>query len=360
MEIALKKIKIRDLVDEYKDNQEDGVVGYGGRLDIRPAYQREFVYKDKQRNAVIETLTKDFPLNVMYWVDKGNETYEVLDGQQRTISICKYVVGDFGLNYRYFHNLEDDEKEQILNYELMVYLCSGTNSEKLAWFEIVNIAGEKLNPQELRNAVCTGPWLTDAKKFFSKKNCPASVIADKYITGSAIRQDILETALDWFTDGNIVEYMNKHQNDKNANELRFYFSAVIDWVKTVFPKERAVMKSVNWGKLYNEFSKKDLDAVTLEVKIKELIKNEEIQKKAGIYPYLLDGEERHLNLRAFTKNQKIEAYEMQNGICPITKKHYQIEAMEADHILPWSQGGKTTIENCQMLEKMANRRKSDK
>ena len=168
MEIKLHEIKVVDVVKDYVNNDEEGVVGYGGILNIRPKYQREFVYKDKQRDAVIETIRKDFPLNVMYWAKNDDGTFEVLDGQQRTISICEYVKRIFSINYQYFHNLEKDEQEQILNYKLMVYFCEGTDKEKLDWFKTINIAGEKLTDQELRNAIYTGEWLTNAKKFFSK------------------------------------------------------------------------------------------------------------------------------------------------------------------------------------------------
>lgn len=173
MRIELNEIPVRELVAGYVNNQEDGVIGFGGRLNIRPKYQREFVYKDKQRDSVIETVRKDFPLNVMYWVKNSDGTYEVLDGQQRTISICEYVSGNFSLNFQYFHNLTDTEQEQILDYRLMVYFCEGTDREKLDWFKTINIAGEKLTDQELRNAVYTGTWLTDAKRYFSKTGCPA-------------------------------------------------------------------------------------------------------------------------------------------------------------------------------------------
>ena len=179
MNIHLNEITVRDLTSGYADKAEAGVVGYGGKLDIRPPYQREFIYKDKQRDAVISTITKDFPLNVMYWSVRDNGDFEVIDGQQRTISICQFVDGDFAFEERYFHNLQKDEQEKILNYRLMVYQCSGTDSEKLGWFQTINIAGVKLADQELRNAVYAGPWTADAKRYFSKNGCPAYELAKR-------------------------------------------------------------------------------------------------------------------------------------------------------------------------------------
>src|SRR5690554_6759538 len=193
MEINLKNITIRDLVKDYKNNPDGGVSGYGGLLDIRPPYQREFVYNDKQREAVIDTVKKGFPLNVMYWAVRDNGDFEIIDGQQRTISICQFVNSDFSYKDRYFHNLSDDEQEKILDYELTVYECSGTDSEKLEWFKTINIAGEELTDQELRNAVYHGSWVTDAKRYFSKSNCPAYQIGSRYLRGTPIRQDYLET-----------------------------------------------------------------------------------------------------------------------------------------------------------------------
>lgn len=251
--------------ENYIDNNEGGVIGYGGKLDIRPPYQREFIYNDKQRDAVITTLKNDFPLNVMYWAVREDGTFEIIDGQQRTISICQYVEGDFAYDGRYFFNLKDDEQEQILNYKLMVYLCSGTDSEKLEWFKTINIAGEKLANQELRNAVYSGPWVTDAKRYFSKTDCAAYNIGSDYINSTPIRQDYLETAIKWKSNGKIEEYMATRQHKSDANDLWLYFQSVINWVKVIFPNYRSEMKGIEWGELYRAHKDKELDSKTLEV-----------------------------------------------------------------------------------------------
>ena len=367
MKIDLHKIPIRKVVVGYKDSAEEGVVAYGGKLDIRPKYQREFVYKEKQRNAVIETIKNSFPLNVMYWMIRDDGGYEVLDGQQRTISIGQYVNGDFSLNDRFFHNLTKEEQDKVLDYELMIYFCMGTDKERLDWFRIINIAGEKLTDQEIRNAVYTGSWLSDAKLKFSKSNCAAYLLANdggSLVNGSPIRQEYLETALSWINDGKIEDYMAKHQHDKKAGELWDYFQDVIAWVRKTFPNYRKEMASVNWGELYNQFKGEKLNAVKLEAKVKELMQDEDVTKKSGIYPYVLTEQERHLSIRAFTDRMKRESYEKQDGICPFCKKQkrekkqWDIEEMEADHITPWHEGGKTIAENCQMLCKEHNRTKS--
>ncbi len=360
MKIELKEITVRDLTNGYQDNEENGVLGFGGKLDIRPPYQREFIYKDKQRNAVINTITKDFPLNVMYWAVRENGGFEVIDGQQRTISISQFVEGDFAYNNRYFHNLQQDEKEQILNYKLMVYLCSGTDSEKLEWFRTINIAGEKLTDQELRNAVYSGSWVSNAKRYFSKNGCAAYGLGGDYLNGSPIRQEYLETTIKWISNDNIENYMAQQQHEPNANELWLYFQNVINWVKVVFPKYRKEMKGVAWGTLYNEFKGEKIDHVKLEDEVAALMQDEDVTNKKGIYEYVLTRKEKHLNIRAFSDNQKREAYERQKGICPVCTENYKIEQMEGDHITPWHEGGKTTAENCQMLCKDCNRRKSGK
>ena len=360
MEIKLHQIKVRDLVKGYRDNEENGVRAYDGRLDVRPPYQREFVYKEKQRDAVIETLTQGFPLNVMYWAVREDGTYEIIDGQQRTISICQYVTGEFAYLFRYFHNLADDEQEQILDYELQVYLCSGSDSERLKWFKTINIAGEELTDQELRNAVYAGPWLADAKRYFSKGNCAAYNMASKYVSGEVNRQAYLETAIRWISDGNIEPYMAKHQHDASAVALWNHFSNVINWVKAVFPKYRKEMKGVDWGGLYRQHADRNLDTQELETEVSRLMADSDVQRKRGIYAYVLDGDERHLDLRAFDENTRREVYERQLGVCPSCGQHFELEQMEADHITPWCQGGRTVAENCQMLCRDCNRRKSGK
>ncbi|MDR3233367.1 MAG: DUF262 domain-containing protein [Planctomycetaceae bacterium] len=356
MKIELHKITVRDLTAGYTDNQEAGVAGYSGRLNIRPPYQREFVYGEKERNAVIKTVMKGFPLNVMYWVKNG-DNYEVLDGQQRTISICQYVNETFSIDDFYFQNLQD-KKEAILNYELTVYFCEGTDDEKLEWFHTVNIAGKPLNEQEIRNSVYTGSWLSAAKLKFSKTGCAAFGHGKNYVKGSPINQDFLQTALHWISDGNIKEYMGRHQRDSDAEELWQYYCAVIVWVQTMFPNYRKEIQGINWGELYNRHRETVFDTAVLECRIAELMEDEDVTNKKGIYEYVLTGAERCLNVRVFSDKHKREAYERQSGVCPHCKQSFAADKMEGDHITPWSQGGKTVTENCQMLCKDCNRRKA--
>lgn len=363
MKIELHKISVRDLTKGYVDNNENGVRAYNGLLDVRPPYQREFVYKEKQRDAVIDTLTRDFPLNVMYWAVRDDETYEIIDGQQRTISICQYVNGDFAFDFRYFHNLQGNEQEQILNYELQVYICSGTDSEKLKWFETINIAGEELTKQELRNAVYAGSWVSDAKRYFSKNGAPASKIGNDYLNGSAIRQDYLETAISWISDSNIEVYMGNHQHDASAAPLWQFFQSVITWIETSFRpnKERKkIMKGIDWGTLYKNHKDEVFDYQKIDEDVKRLLLDDDVTNKKGIYPYILTRKEKYLSIRAFSNSQKLSAYERQNGICAHCKEHFEFSQMEGDHITPWHLGGKTISENCQMLCKSCNRQKSGK
>ena len=360
MKIDLHEIKIRDIVNGYVDSQENGVVGYGGKLNIRPAFQREFVYKEKQRNSVIETVIRGFPLNVMYWVEDDDGNYELLDGQQRTISICQYVNGDFSLNSRYFHNLTQIEKDQILDYTLMIYICKGNDREKLDWFKIINIAGVQLKDQELRNAIYTGEWLSDAKRYFSKNGCVAYNLANKYLNGEVNRQDYLETVLSWISlrdNTKIEDYMAWHQHDKHATVLWQYFQSVINWVQTVFPKYRKEMKGVAWGELYNKYSGKDFNPYELEDKISTLMKDDDVTKRSGVYEYVLSGDEKHLSIRTYTDNQKRQIYESQYGICPDCQKQYDISQMEAHHIVRWVDGGHTTIDNGVMLCKKCHQKR---
>ena len=400
MKIELHKITIRDLIKGYENDEASGqVIAYDGKLNIRPKYQREFVYKDNQRNAVIQTILWGFPLNTMYWVkntDKDSEfEFEVLDGQQRTISICEFAnnvfaldkmtfKGSFASAITSFETLPNDEKERFLNYELQIYFCEGEDSEKLEWFRTINIAGEKLTEQELRNAIYACAWLSNAKVKFSKRNSLAAQLARDYLKGEAIRQDYLETAIAWHTGGRenklIENYMdfNKANKVKNADELWAYFSAVIEWVKMKFPKYRSQMKGLDWGFFYNKYKDKDLDSAELEKEVARLMTDDDVTKKAGIYEFVLSGNEKHLNLRTFTDSQKAQMYEKQkaicatgggikgggqglNGIkCPHENEVLEIGQMQADHIVPWSKGGKTELSNGQMLCAECNRAKSGK
>ena len=381
MKIELHKITIRELVEGYVDDLEKGVRAYGGKLDVPPPYQREFVYKEKERNAVVSTVMRGFPLNVMYWVRKPDGTFEVMDGQQRTISLCQYVNGDFAwgeidLAAKFFHRQPEDIREKFLDYELMVYFCEGTESEKIDWFKVINIAGLRLTDQEMRNAVYSGPWVSDAKRYFSKQGCVAEKIASRYLNKKADRQEYLEEAIVWainsHKDKAIEDYMAIHQGDGDATELWLNFQKVVNWIETLFPKYRSIMKGVEWGRLYAEFGGARFNPMEMEREIATLVADKEVQKKSGIYEFLLSGRKRteKLNLRTFDDDEKLAAYERQTaeakkrGVsnCPLCAagggadavRIYAYEEMEGDHIVPWSKGGKTEPGNLQMLCRRCN------
>jgi hypothetical protein len=255
----------------------------------------------------------------------------------------------------YFHNLTKEEQDAILNYTVDIYICEGSDRERLDWFETINIAGEKLTRQELLNINYTGAWLADAKRKFSKTNCVAYKLASKYVKGSPIRQEYLETALSWISGGNIADYMSEHQHDANANELWLYFLNVIEWVKATFIEKhyRKEMLGINWGELYARYKETKYDVNELDAEISRLMENDEVTEKKGIYEYVLSGNDesvaKKLSKRSFDNSLKRIAYERQNGVCPHCGKQYDYSVMVGDHIIPWWRGGKTTLDNLQML-----------
>lgn len=373
MTIKQIEVTVRDITTGYINNDEQGVRGYDGKLDIRPPYQREFIYNDKEQQAVITTVLHGYPLNVMYWVKRSDDAecpYEVMDGQQRTLSLCEYVAGKFSYDYKNFFNQPADIKKQILDYKLTVYVCEGEPSEKLEWFKTINIAGKPLNEQEINNAVYAGPFVSDAKRHFSKSNCGAYRLGKDLVNGTPIRQDFLKKALEWMAehetrDGKrqtAVGYMAAHQHDPNANNLWTYFQNVLNWAQTNFDMKRfkKIMKGLNWAELYDKFGSETLDTAELGKRISVLLRDSEIQKQSGIIPYVLTGDERYLDLRAFPDDIKLAVWEQQNHICPNCGKEFDYEFMEGDHITPWREGGRTVVENCQMLCRECNRRKGAK
>ena len=370
MTIKQIEVTVGDIARGYINNEEQGIRGYGGQLDIRPPYQREFIYNESEQQAVISTVLKGYPLNVMYWVRRSEDAecpYEVMDGQQRTLSLCEYVDGKFAYNFKNFFNQPADIQKLILDYPLTIYLCEGEPSEKLEWFKTINIAGKPLNEQEINNAVYAGPFVTDAKRHFSKSNCGASRLGKDLVNGRPLRQELLKKALEWMAEHetregkpqSVVGYMAEHQHDPNANNLWTYFQNVLNWTITNFDlkKFKKIMKGLNWALYYDKYHSTTLDTADLASRISKLILDSDVQKQVGIIPYVLTGDERHLDLRGFPEDIKLAVWEKQHHICPSCQKEFDYEFMEGDHITPWREGGRTVIENCQMLCRECNRRK---
>lgn len=394
-----KGFTLRDLVDGYLKDSDDGsttdsVYGYGGKLNIRPAYQRNSVYNEAKRDAVIQTILEGCPLNVMYWVDHEDGTFEVLDGQQRILSICKYAAGEFSVKSpvipgelpQDFHNLQasfSEIAEAFLDYQPDIYICKGTGAEKMTWFRRINTCGEPLNDQELRNSSYTGKWLSDAKSRFSTIKGRGVKLADEnpdtdktepLLRGSWNRQDYLATALRWAAGHEgcrtIEDYMARHQMDEDASDLWLYFSKVLEWVRGKFPAYNKALCGMDWGIIYEKYQNGSYKGNYIEQSANEI--SDEIAKLqvdddvtagyGGIYRYIITGNPSCLSLRKFDEKTARETYEKQHHHCPYCLKEgntreYAFPEMEADHIIPWSKGGHTVPENCQMLCKEHNRRK---
>lgn len=390
-------LTVKELTRGYVENTSTGErTTMNGLLNITPPYQREFVYEQPRRDAVITTILEGCPLNVIYLAKLDDGRLEVIDGQQRITSICKFVKEGFSIDVtmdidgnkrRTGYTDLQAAQEAFDNYELMAFVCEGDNVAKMKWFRRINIAGVKLTEQELRNANYHGSWVTDAKKYFSRTNGLAmdTVIGKQrykdYVDAKAgdksedvksvARQYLLEKVLGWACDADnenrslltkkvkvdIDEYMGKHYRDEDAKALWRYYDDVITWVSRTFPTYRKLMQSVEWGLLYNRF--KDVDKTGLDEKVNEILETEEISNEKYVYEAVLSGNMNLLQARAFPEAERKRKYKEQDGICPICGKKFAFEDMAGDHIVPWSKGGKTVYENLQMLCKSCNAGKSD-
>lgn len=379
-------LTVRDICEGfiYNELEGKGLYGWGGRLTIQPEYQRNYIYADGKKDvAVIESILKDYPLGLIYFTKVNEDSYEVLDGQQRITSIGRYVNGQLAVKINgmetNFDGLDKVLQEKILNYQLLIYICEGEEPEIKQWFETINIAGVPLNNQELLNAVYSGPFVSCAKATYSNSQNANMQKWQSYISGDPKRQDILHAALKWVAKGedNVKLYMSQHRQDANIKEMQLYFDAVIDWAKTIFGTPRSEMKGLEWGNLYERFHAQPYNPAAVQKRVEELYADEYVSSKKGIFEYVLGGEQEPnlLQIRFFEKSVIKTVYELQTieakkkGLsnCPLCaqldnanrSRIYKLTEMDADHITAWSKGGATTIENCQMLCAFHNRSKRD-
>ena len=368
----------------YNELEGKGLYGLSGRLTIQPEYQRNYIYADGKKDiAVIDSVLKGYPIGLIYFNKVGDDKFEVLDGQQRITSLGRFVEGvlsiidESGIPQD-INSIATDKREKILKTKLLIYICEGTESEIKEWFRTINIAGVPLKPQELLNAVFSGPFVTKAKEEFSNSQNAHIQMWSHFINGTANRQDFLERALDWVSKGNISDYMKQHRRDDNITELKTYFNAVLGWVNSVFPTPYDKMKGLEWGRLYETYHKQPYDPQKVDERVAELLDDPQVENKSGIFEYVLGGEQdtKLLNVRVFDEKIKRQVYKLQTddaemkGIsnCPYcaigheaTKTRiWKLSEMDADHVSAWSKGGATTIENCQMLCKTHNRAKGNR
>ena len=380
-------ITVADICDGFVYNQLEGkgLFGLSGKLTIQPEYQRNYIYAEgggKREQAVIYSLLKGYPLGLIYFNKVAVDKFEVLDGQQRITSIGRFVTNKFavmdGTNPQNFDSLPVDQQKRIKDAKLLIYECEGTETEIKQWFETVNIAGVPLNEQELLNAIYSGPFVTKAKQEFSNSQNANIQKWSAYIKGSANRQEFLERALDWVSKGDTGSYMSAHRNDKNINELKAYFNAVIDWVSTVFTDVLPEMRGLEWGRLYETYHDKSHDPKKMSTAVQELAADDYVKSRKGIFEFLLSGsvDTKLLEVRVFETPVKRAAYARQTQAaeakgksnCPLCaighaankSRIHKFEEMDADHVSAWSKGGESSAKNCQMLCSTHNRGKGNR
>lgn len=384
------ELKLDITVDEickgfvYNELEGKGLFGLSGKLTIQPEYQRNYIYADGKKDvAVIESILKGYPLGLIYFNQIGDEQYEVLDGQQRITSIGRFVKNKFAIKdengmEQYFDSLADNIKQKISETKLLIYICQGEEKEIKEWFKTINIAGVSLNERELLNAVYSGKFVTLAKEEFSNSQNANIQKWSSYVRGTVNRQDFLATALAWVSKGDVSEYMAIHRQDDNINELKNYFTTVIDWASNTFMTVEKEMQGLEWGRLYETYGKTAYDPAKLHEKVTALYADPYVKNRKGIFEYVLGGEtdKTLLDIRIFDEATKRATYKTQTeeakqaGIsnCPLCAvgdnanktKLWELKEMEADHVSPWSKGGATSKENCEMLCKSHNRSKGNK
>ena len=379
-------IKVKDICEGFVYNEYEGkgLFGWNGKLTIQPEYQRNYIYADGKRDvAVIDSLLNGYPLGLLYFVKTGDETYEILDGQQRVTSFGRYVTGKFAIMDQndmpnYFSGLSQDKQEKILNSNLTIYICEGEESEIKEWFKTINIVGVPLNEQELLNSIYSGKFVTLAREEFSNSHNANIQKWSAYIKGDVNRQDFMAVALKWVSHDNVEKYMSAHRRDDNINELKTYFNSVIDWASSVFLDVKSDMKELDWGRLYETYHRNSYNQQEISDKLNDLYNDIFVKDTKGICEYILGGciDTKLLNIRMFDDDTRRKKYLIQteearkNGIsnCPICAiennsnktKIWEPKEMDADHVTAWSKGRATTLENCEMLCITHNRAKGNK
>jgi len=388
MKTSLKHYTVKEISEGFSYNELEGkgLYGLNGRLTIQPEYQRNYIYADGKRDvAVIKSLLEGYPLGLIYFNKPTEESFEVLDGQQRITSFGRFITDKFAIKdqngmEQYFSSLAKDKQDKILESEILVYECEGTETEIKEWFKTINTVGVPLNDQELLNAVYSGPFTTAGKAEFSNSQNSNIAKWSAYVSGSALRQDYWERALDWVSKGkdNIGAYMSKHRNDTNINEVKTYFNTVIDWVSSVFKDVESEMRGLEWGRLYEKYHAKPYSPDELSKQVQALYGDGYVKNRKGIWEYVLGGsvDTKLLDIRIFDAPTAKATYANQTkasrsaGIsnCALCvsghdankAKIWKFDEMDADHVAAWSKGGSTTPENCQMLCKTHNRSKGNR
>jgi len=381
-------ITVKDICDGFVYNELEGkgLFGLSGKLTIQPEYQRNYIYAmegGKKEAAVIESILQGYPIGLIYLNKVSADNLEVLDGQQRITSLGRFITGKFAIkdgdgNEQYFDGMAKDKIKRILETELTIYECEGDESEIKKWFETINIAGVPLQPQELLNALYSGPFVTLGKQEFSNSQNSNIQRWSAYIRGSANRQHFWERALDWVSKGEIDKYMSVHRKDKNIKEVKTYFDSVLDWIESVFTDVESEMCGLEWGRLYETYHAKAYNPAKVSAEVQKLYADPYVKNRKGIFEYILGRSKQTqlLDVRVFDDAMKRPVYESQTkkaktagkSNCPHCaighdankSKLWELKEMDADHVAAWSKGGGTNVKNCEMLCKTHNRAKGNR
>jgi len=386
MKAVLKQYTVREVVEgfEYNELEGKGLFGLSGKLTIQPEYQRNYIYADEGRETgVIDSLLKDYPIGLIYFNKVSDENYEVLDGQQRITSIGRFLTGKFAIKdandmQQTITGIAPILRDKIMDSPLLVYICEGEEPEIKDWFRTINIAGIELKYQEILNAVYSGPFVTLAKEEFSNSQNSNIQKWSAYISGNVKRQDFLAQALKWVSNDDVENYMSRHRNQNDINELKTHFHAVIDWISKIFSDVESEMKGLDWGRLYKTYHDQTYNPQKVSTELRKLLGSFEVKDRRGVFEYILSGSTdiKLLNIRVFDEPTKKVVYVEQTkaaeekgvsncSYCAIghdanKDKIWSLSDMDADHVAAWSKGGSTDKENCEMLCKPHNRSKGNR
>ena len=145
-----------------------------GKVNLRPSYQREYVWTVRTASKLIESLILNIPIPTMFFHETQSGKLEVVDGKQRLTSIWSFIQSEFpdgspfkltglevyeDLNGKTFADLHERYQETILDFPLNVHTISRSSQPDFV-FEVfgLNMGATQLNEQELRNCIYQGMY----------------------------------------------------------------------------------------------------------------------------------------------------------------------------------------------------------
>jgi hypothetical protein len=233
MKYSLIEITIRDLVDLIERK----------KVDLNPSYQRNFIWSPDDQKDLIDTILLGWALPNFFMYQKPNGSFEMVDGQQRSKTIYRFVIGLITSSKTTGNLLfKNSNQSQVLDYKLPFILITDIQSDDVLrnFYVLINKKGKHLNPAEVqRSEFYDTNFMALANEILTNQNLINLNLFTDATSKRLNDRDFIQELLGYLKSGvkdkknHIKNIFERDIDEDEYQELKMKFERVIDIIQNL-------------------------------------------------------------------------------------------------------------------------------